>query len=176
MWSPAAGPPPASVIARFMIVTPLAMSGCQVTHAFLSSDRCATERGADPDRWDRHTHHSSPSRQCGQQATRCHSRVRRNSVYGYRGDDDRPKGIQERDASSAWIGWSRQVHRWKGASRLDFQAGRSLSATTIGTRCNIHCRDRTHAARQVSLGNRTASGESHTLKSGRNASLLTITD
>ena len=86
------------------------------------------------------------------------SRVRRDPVHGCCGDDDRPKGIQDRTrvCSLDWIGAAAELHRWKGTPRLDFQAGRSLPTTTIGRRRNIHCQNSPDAARQVSLGDRAA--------------------
>ena len=69
-----------------------------------------------------------------------------------------PKAFRTGREFAAWIGLVPRQNSTggKGTPRLDFQAGRSLSAATIRPRCNIYCRDRTHAARQVSLGNRTA--------------------
>ena len=69
-----------------------------------------------------------------------------------------PKAFRTGREFAAWIGLVPRQNSTggKGAPWLDFQAGRSLSAATIRPRCNIHCQDRTHAAGQVSLGNRTA--------------------
>ena len=51
-----------------------------------------------------------------------------------------------RFACQAIVAQLSAVQTQKGTSRLDFQAGRSLPAATIRSRCNIHCQDRTHAA------------------------------
>jgi transposase len=82
-------------------------------------------RGADPDQRARHAHHSSPSRQHGQQTAQSHSRVRRDPVHGGRGNDDRSKGVQDRArvCSLDRIGAAAELQRWKRTSRLDFQAG-----------------------------------------------------
>jgi len=100
----------------------------------------------------------APSRQRGQQTTRCHSRLRRDPVHGCRSDDDRSKGVQDRTRvrSLDRIGAAAEFYRRKGTPRLDFQAGRSLSATTTRRRCNLHRQNRSDAAGQVSLGDRTA--------------------
>ena len=89
---------------------------------------------------------SCPSRQCRQQTTRSHSRVRPDPVYSPDCNDDRPKGVQDRPRVCRLdrIGAAAELLRWEGTPWLDFQAGRSLPATTIGPRCNIHCRDRMH--------------------------------
>ena len=49
-----------------------------------------------PDQRARQARHSNPSRQCRQQTTRSHSRVRRDPLHSGRGDDDRSKGVQDR--------------------------------------------------------------------------------
>jgi transposase len=59
-----------------------------------------------------------------------------------------PKAFKTGREFAAWIGLV--------PPRLDFQAGRSLSATTTRRRCNLHRQNRSDAAGQVSLGDRTA--------------------
>ena len=94
------------------------MSGCRVTRLCLSGDRRATARGADPDQRARQAHHSSPSRQPGQQTARCHSWVRRDPVHGCRGDDDRSKAFKTGREFAAWIGLVPRQNSTGGKERL----------------------------------------------------------
>jgi len=70
-------------------------------------------------------------------------------ILSTRGDDDRCKGVQDRSRvrSLDRIGAAAELHRWEGTPWLDFQARRSLPATTICCRRNLHRQNRSDAAR-----------------------------